>query len=230
MANEEVKKKTNTTSGKKKTQAKKSSTATKSSTTKKTTTAKKSSTKKTTSTKNGATAKSSTTKKTTPKVKEVKDIKTVAVFPEEETMEEKLVESVKVETIEEMVDKIEIPEDEPTIEKDEIILPAKETKVEEKSTNDKECKTILGLDLPVEDKQKRKTMYKKDALAFAIIVPIIDLFMLLFIKRYKPLIITNNIVLNYIMTLGIDFILIFILTYVIDYIYGEDAIKKIRNK
>ena len=139
-------------------------------------------------------------------------------------MEEKLVETVREETIEEMVDKIEVPE-----EKDEIILPAKEIKEEPKSL-EKDCKTILGLDLPIEDKQKRKTMYKKDALAFAIIVPIIDLFMLLFIKRYKPLIMTNNVVLNYIITLGIDFVLIFILTYAIDYIYGEDAIKRLKNK
>ena len=111
-------------------------------------------------------------------------------------------------------------------------------KVEEKpiiksKKNEIQAKTILGLDLPSgmnrEDRDLRKKFYAKDALIFSIIIPILDLFAMLFIDSYTYLLITNSPIVNYIITLLLDFVLIFIVTYLIDYIFGEDAVKRINK-
>lgn len=95
--------------------------------------------------------------------------------------------------------------------------------------NESKPQTILGLTMPVGNSRKerniRKKLYLKDALVFAIFVPIFDLLAMLFIRKYSYLMITNSPVLNYLITLLIDFVLVLIVTYVIDYIFGEDAVK-----
>lgn len=94
-------------------------------------------------------------------------------------------------------------------------------------------KTILGNDLPdgneEEARNARKKFYAKDALLFAFIIPILDLFAMLFIDSYKPILITNDVVANYVITLVLDFVLIYIVTYLIDLIVGEEAVKKTRK-
>ena len=75
-------------------------------------------------------------------------------------------------------------------------------------------------------RNERQKYYMKDALIFAIIIPIMDLLAMLFIDAYQPLLATNDTMINYTITLLLDFILIFVLTYLIDYIFGEDTVKK----
>ena len=49
---------------------------------------------------------------------------------------------------------------------------------------------------------------------------------MLFIDTYKSYPITNSDTVNCVLTLVIDFAVIFILTYIIDYVHGEHAVKK----
>lgn len=107
-------------------------------------------------------------------------------------------------------------------------------KVQTKKEYDDEkfANTILGLELPVGDSQDRKTRllnYARDALIFAVVIPILDLFAMLFIDSYKAYPITNNVPINYCLTLLIDFVMIFILTYIIDYIHGENSVRRMKK-
>ncbi len=94
-------------------------------------------------------------------------------------------------------------------------------------------KSILGNELPSGQtelaRSERQKYYMKDAFLFAIIIPILDLFAMLFIDAYQPLLATDDMMINYIVTLLIDFTLIFVLTYLIDYIFGEDSARKNRK-
>ena len=94
-------------------------------------------------------------------------------------------------------------------------------------------KTILGSELPEgrtkEEKRTRRKYYLRDALIFAIIIPILDYLLMLYVDAYKPLLITNSMSVNYVISLGIDFVLIFITTYIFGYIFGEISVKK-KNK
>lgn len=104
--------------------------------------------------------------------------------------------------------------------------------VEEKETL--KTSTILGMKIPTgdtpEDRNKRSCIYTKDAMFFAIIIPIIDLLAMLFIDGYKAYPITSYTTINYCVTLLIDFTLIFILTYLVDYLHCEKAIRRMNNK
>ena len=51
---------------------------------------------------------------------------------------------------------------------------------------------------------------------------------MLFIKKYTYFIVTNNVTMNYIITIVIDFILVYCVTFLLDYLLSEDGIK--RNK
>ena len=114
--------------------------------------------------------------------------------------------------------------------KEEVMKPVEvKTKKEETET----C-SILGTPLPLGndkvDIDTRNKLYMKDALIFSFVIPVIDLFAMLFIKSYKPYPITNTLGINYLITLLIDFILIFILTFSVDYIHGERIVRKMNNK
>ena len=125
------------------------------------------------------------------------------------------------------------------IEKDELaLISTQEIKVEEVVKTEKEnddelfANTILGLELPVgdnDDKKKRLGNYARDALIFAVVIPILDLFAMVFIDSYKAYPITNNELINYGLTLLIDFVMIFVLTYIIDYIHGENTVKRMKK-
>jgi len=203
MAENNKKKKTNTP----KTSIKKQSNTEK--------TTKKAGTKQVTVNKNDAKAKNNTEKKENNKTSNTKTStkntkKTNSKT--KKTTKEKIIETV---TPEEIVEK-----------KVETI-----TIVNEEETTPK---TILGTELPVgkneEDVKIRKKCYTKDAIVFAIIIPILDLFAMLFFESYEPISIpflkVDSLALNIAITLLIDFVLIFLLTYLIDFIYVEDAIKK----
>ena len=82
-------------------------------------------------------------------------------------------------------------------------------------------KSILGNELPSGQtelaRSERQKYYMKDAFLFAIIIPILDLFAMLFIDAYQPLLATDDMMINYIVTL------------LIDYIFGEDSARKNRK-
>lgn len=214
MAEDNKKKTTKTTSTKKKTTSANSNKS-------KTTKAKK------TSTKTSAKGKTTATKKTTGTNTKKKS---TASKP-------KTTQTVKSKTNVPKKDKaVEVLEKrEPDLEKT-ILITKEETEVISKKvvSVDDDAKTILGLELPIGDdkidKEIRRKQYRKDALAFALIIPIVDLFAMLFIERYSYLIVTNYAVVNYLITLAIDFILIFAVTYLVDYVFGEDTIKRIKKK
>lgn len=110
--------------------------------------------------------------------------------------------------------------------------------VEREDTNKKESvyeiTSILGAKLPTgqsaEDKKVRKKHYLKDSIVFAIVIPLIDLLAMFFFEPYKPFNITDVEWLNYGINLIFDFIVIFFITYVIDYALSEDDVKKNANK
>lgn len=166
-----------------------------------------------TSTKKAGTKKTTSNKATTSK-------KPASAKKTSSTPKKKVVETVKVE------------KDEPIVVEQEKKIEPEQVEIVEKAKkgNSSVPKSILGLDLPEGmdpvDKKARHKLYAKDALMFSIIIPIFDLLAMLFIDAYKPLLLTNNTVANYIVTLLLDFILIFAVTYLIDFVFGEDAIKK----
>lgn len=92
-----------------------------------------------------------------------------------------------------------------------------------------DIRSILGAKLPVgtskKDRKERKKFYCRDAFIFATIIPVLDLFAMLFIEPYKPLLICNTEWINYAVTVVGDFVLIFLLTYVLDFIFGEEDVK-----
>lgn len=94
---------------------------------------------------------------------------------------------------------------------------------------DYEIRSFLGANLPIERtkpaKKKRKTHYLKDAAFFATIVSVLDLFAMLFIKGYPQLFEAAPWI-NYTITVALDFVLVFIFTYALDYLIVEDAIQK----
>lgn len=198
---------------KKATPVKKATTSTKAPATKKTASK---STKTTSSSTKSAPKKTSTTKKSTTGAKK----KTTT--PKKTTPKT----TKKVETAPVKVKEPEIVKEEETI-KEAIIVDKKE----EKNKNTESVpKSILGLELPEGqdqlDRKSRRKLYMKDALVFAIIIPVLDFLAMLFIDSYKPFLITNSEFANFAITLLLDFILIFGVTYLIDFVFGEDAIKK----
>jgi len=110
-------------------------------------------------------------------------------------------------------------------------LKIEETIVEEEVTP--QVSTILGLNLDASSnksaRNERIRFYAKDATIFAIIIPILDLFAMLFIDAYKAYPLTESEPTNYCLTLLIDFILIFVLTFLIDYIHGEREVRRINK-
>ncbi|HBA37957.1 MAG TPA: hypothetical protein DCY94_04480 [Firmicutes bacterium] len=119
---------------------------------------------------------------------------------------------------------VEIAETKPEIVKEKVENKKTEKTAENAST------TILGEKLvsgnEEEARRLRKKSYSKDALMFATIIPILDLFAMLFIDAYKPILLFDDTVSNYVITLILDFVLIYIVTYLIDFVMGEDAAKK----
>lgn len=203
MADEkkETVKKTNTT--KKSTSASSKKT---SNTSKKKSTSTNASTKKTSTVSKPKT----TTKKTTTAKPKTSTKKTTTVKKENKTATE--VKPIKVEV------------------KEEVVTPVE---VKPKNVETETC-SILGTPLPTGtdkvDIDTRNKLYMKDALIFSFVIPVIDLFAMLFIKSYKPYPITNTLGINYLFTLLIDFILIFILTFSVDFIHGERTVRKMNNK
>ena len=105
-------------------------------------------------------------------------------------------------------------------------------KSEQKSAskgNKFEIKSFLGENLPIELTNEarglRKKSYVKDAVFFAAVVSVLDLFAMIFIKGYPHLLDTMPWI-NYAVTMLFDFVLVFIFTYVIDYLIVENAISK----
>ena len=151
-------------------------------------------------------------KKEEPKV-EVKEEKVTPVVTEEEIIKNDFTFNTKASELQ------KIKDERKQIEKEE------KTTVEPKAVKHT---SLLGINLPPskEDKPKRRRIYRREALTFALIFPIIDLFIMLFFKKYTYLMFTNNPTVNYIVTLIIDFVLVFCVTYLFDYIFSEDSIKK----
>lgn len=223
------KKKTTAASASKTTTKSKTSTAKKTTTTKKVATktsvpkkkseVKAPSTKVATKKKTTSTKKAATSKTRAPKKEKVVEIEREELETREADLNKTIVMSPEVakELAMERYDEME--------EIEEIKVSKNEKKDEKKYAS-----TILGVDIPIgnseTDKKERKQLYAKDATIFAIIIPILDLFAMLFIDAYKAYPITNSEPINYCLTLIIDFILIFALTYLIDYIYGENSVKK----
>lgn len=234
MASDTTKKKKTASASTSKTTKKAStvSTSKKGTGTKKTTTKKATTTapKKKTNTKTNGTKKkttNSTKKNQNVKVKSTPKVKPIEI-EDLETREADLTKTVVInpEIIQELHnEEIEVP----NIDNIKIEEEPKKTK----KGPEKVARTILGIDLPSqmtsEDRKERKKFYVKDALIFAIIIPILDLFAMLFIDSYTYLMITNSAPLNYLITLLLDFTLIFLITYLIDYIFGEDAVKRINR-
>ena len=202
---------------------KKTNTAKKSTAAKKKPVAKKNTKKKTTTTKK----KTTTAKKTT---------QTKKVTPKKEVKTEVKKEVKKTEPEKELVIPI-VTEAGHTINdvKEEIkeIIDLKEEQTNESNKTGKQVAakptTILGKELPRDNsesaKKERRLLYAKDALVFAIVVPLIDLIAMTFIESYPALNITSNTGLNYFLTVVTDFVLIFIVTYIIEYIFGERSTK-----
>lgn len=98
-------------------------------------------------------------------------------------------------------------------------------KKESKQKTEKQVKTILGAMLPIgdssEDRKERLKFYAKDALIFSVIIPVFDLLAMLFLESYTFLMITNSVPLNYVLTLVTDFIIIFAMTFLFDYLIGD---------
>lgn len=189
--------------------------------TKKKTNSTKTATKKTTKpvAKNTKTApakskKNASTKKTTAKsVSKKTEIKPVEIdLSEKETIVTS--EIVSDLHIEEPTLKTDLPKEEPATKKDDAY----------------EITSILGAKLPtgktIEDKKIRKKHYLKDSFVFALIIPLIDLLAMFFFEAYKPFDITDIEWVNYGINLVFDFVVIFIITYVIDYALSEDDVKK----
>ena len=88
----------------------------------------------------------------------------------------------------------------------------------------------MGLDISLQDKNQRIISYIKDSAVFGVIVPVLDLFAMLFIDSYKSFTITSNEPANYILTLIIDFIIIFVITFLIEYIHGEGVMSRLTKK
>jgi len=93
--------------------------------------------------------------------------------------------------------------------------------------------TIMGVELPTgntkEDKKERSICYLKDALLFASIVPVIDLFLTIFYEKLNTLNFVNSEIINYVLTMLVDFVLIFIFTFLLDFIIGESKVKRIKK-
>lgn len=193
---EKTKKKTNTSSTNTTNTKKKTTTEKTKTTTKKTTTPKKTTTSNKAKTTKPKTNNSSTSKKTNNSV---------------EPRGSELKEEVSKETIVEETPKIT-------------------TEVGKTVATECTPKSLLGTTLPegkeIEARRARKRSYSRDALLFAIIIPILDLLAMLFVDAYKPMLLFNSMLMNYIITLILDFILIYIVTYLIDFVMGEDAVKK----
>lgn len=114
------------------------------------------------------------------------------------------------------------------INKETELKPLNEIPKINKSNKIEKAKNILGMDLPEgntkSDKKERIKIYTKDAIIFSLIAPVIDLLGMLFLKKYNYVMITNNNMINYLFTVLIDFIIIFIVTFCIDYFAGERAV------
>ncbi len=111
---------------------------------------------------------------------------------------------------------------------EEVVETVPETTIET-SSNEFEIHSFLGVELPTtrskEAKRVRKSHYVKDACFFATVVSILDLFAMIFIKGY-PKFLNDTPLANYTITVVIDFIMIFLATYAIDYFIVEHEIKK----
>lgn len=109
----------------------------------------------------------------------------------------------------------------------------KKKKSDNREEASSEIETILGVELPCgmdkEEKRVRFMNYIKDATIFAIIIPVLDLFAMLFIEDYKAYAITNNIPVNYCLTLLIDFAMVFVMTFLIDSLHGEYSARKMNR-
>lgn len=197
-------KKTTTSSAKKTTTGTKTKTASKKSTSTK---------KATTSAKKTTTKSKTSTKKTQAPKKEV----TSAI--ENETVETKplILEDVEVNA------NVEVA----TEEKSDVIENNRE---ERQSQN--YAKTILGGKIPAgnssKDRKKRRTYYVLDSIMFATILPILDLFMMMFCPWYTSFLSLDS-TQNCIIVLVLDFIIVFIATYLIDFAATESAVKKINK-
>ncbi len=200
----------------------KKETVKKTNTTKKNTSA---SSKKTSNTsKKKSTSTNATTKKTSTvsKPKTTTTKKTTTAKPKTSTKKSTTVKKENKAATEVKPIKVEV--------KEEVVTPVV---VKPKNVETETC-SILGTPLPTGtdkvDIDTRNKLYMKDALIFSFVIPVIDLFAMLFIKSYKPYPITNTLGINYLITLLIDFILIFILTFSVDFIHGERTVRKVNNK
>lgn len=213
--NTEIKKKSTRTNAK-------ATTAKKANTSKKTSKNSSNSSKATNTKKNPSTGKTTTSaKKNTTSSKKSTNTKKVETTSSKKTSTPKsnIKQEVTIEPI-----KVEV--------KEEVVTPVEVVDKNAKKKDADNC-TILGMQLPTGtdkvDSDARIKLYMKDSLVFSIIIPILDLLAMLFIKAYKPYPITNSEVINCIITLMIDFILIFILTFSVDYIHGEKIVRKINK-
>ncbi len=224
-------KSTSTTNTAKKTSAAQTKSAPKkkvSTTTKKSTTTTAAKTKKAATPKK-TTASATKAKTTTTKTTKPKTTKASTAKRSTQSKAPKSVEPKKKRVLEETENTPEVVKELHIEEEPKIVTSAGETKSNEEYIP----KTLLGADLPegaeLEARRARKRSYSKDALLFAIIIPVLDLLAMLFIDAYKPILLFNDMVVNYIITLILDFILIYIVTYLIDFVMGEDAVKKNRK-
>ena len=203
----------------------------------KSTTAKKTSTAKTASTKKSAAVKKETTKQETVKKEPANKTATNTKSAAKKTVAKK--DTKKAKPVENKLNKTIVLTDEEVKEiRTEESKAIESLKIEnsnrEVKSQETEILTILGIEVPTgtskEEKMARISYYAKDATIFSIIIPVIDLFAMLFIDAYKSYPLTDNVPVNYCLTLLIDFALIFIITFVIDYIHGELAVRRINNK
>lgn len=118
----------------------------------------------------------------------------------------------------------------------------KEKELKSKATEAQQRKVIfkpvslfrkkLPLGINDDDKKSRRLIYLKESLIFSLIMIVIDLILLLLPIEYETLPIFKNPTANILIQVIIDFIFLFGISFVFDYLVGESNIKQynLQNK
>lgn len=95
-------------------------------------------------------------------------------------------------------------------------------------------KTAFGRSMPIgldkESKKKRKKIYLKESIVFAIVMGVMDAIMIIFIDDYEIVDLFKYNYLNYIFSVVFNLIIGFIISYVLDYAFGEISVKRYNKK
>ena len=95
-------------------------------------------------------------------------------------------------------------------------------------------KTAFGKSMPIgldkESKKKRKKIYLKESIIFAIVMGVLDAIMIIFIDYYVIVDLFKYNYLNYMFSVLFNLIIGFAISYILDYIFGEICVKRYNKK